>query len=69
MCNKHQVRFANLSSTLMYLINMEARINVEGRQNLEINKCGGWNKRGGWANFKCGGVIKFVEGGKILRKE
>ena len=53
----------------MSLINVEAGINVEGRQNLEIDKCRGWNKRGGWANFKCGGVIKFVEGGKIVRKQ
>ena len=47
---------------------MDTEINVEGRQILEINKCGGWNKRGGWAYFKHGGVIKFVEGGKIKEK-
>ena len=46
----------------MYLINMEAGINVEGRQNLEMDKYGGWNRRGGWANFRFGGMIKFVEG-------
>ena len=52
----------------MSLINVEAGINVEGKQNLETDKCGGWNNPGGWANFKCGGVIKFVEGGKNSQK-
>ena len=53
----------------MSLINVEAGINMDSRQNLEINRCGGWNKRGGWTIFECGGVIEFVEGGKIFRKE
>ena len=48
----------------MSLINVEAGINVEGWQNLQINKYGGWNKRGGWTILQCGGVIRFVEGGK-----
>ena len=33
-----------------------------------VYKCGGWNKREGWTIFKFGGVIKFVEGGKIKEK-